>query len=437
MSMAKGRQASIAGQGAILVEGLARARRWAPLPSSSLTVLILVWAATLVTFSTGAGPVLAADGPHLAFAARIAGDDSRTRIVVEFDRKPTVSLRYLASPPRVVVDLPETAFAFEDSALRPRGLFDDIRYGAMGPGRARIVLGSREPVRVALSDVRKNEDAAGYRLVLDAVAATPEDFEALLAEQAWSGTSEVAKRGDRPTAADLPRRRPFTVVIDPGHGGIDSGARGRGGQLEKEVTLAFAKTFAAALERAAEPIRVILTREDDRFLSLAERVRIARQNEADLFVSIHADSIGQGKIRGASVYTLSDKASDQMAAAVAARENRSDDIAGVSDSRAPQAVADILLDLTRRETQVLSIALARTVVAAFENEIALISNPHRSAGFRVLQAPDVPSVLLELGYLSNREDEKLLADPEWRRQVADLLVRSVERFRTSVLAGGG
>ena len=229
----------------------------------------------------------------------------------------------------------------------------------------------------------------------------------------------------------------FVIAVDAGHGGIDNGAIGAATKTEeKHVTLAFAQKLADKLN-TVDGVKAFLTRDKDEFLSLPQRVQLARHGKANLFISVHADTLRQKDVRGATVYTISDKASDSLAADLAERENLSDEIAGIPLSDEPTEVADILIDLTRRETQAFSISLARTVVASFEGEVRLINNPHRHAGFRVLQAPDVPSVLLELGFLSNKEDEKLLLDPEWQAKVADLIVKAVERYRTEVVANGG
>lgn len=370
---------------------------------------------------------------HLAFAARIAGDVVRSRIVIDFDSEPDFSLHYLPDPRRIIIDLPETVFGFPDDALEARGVFTAIRYGAMGPGRSRIVLKTEEPVEVEFAAVEAREEGEGYRLVIDAVATSPARFEELVSNQTWESETPEA-RGDRVVSAG--RENAFTVVIDPGHGGIDQGARGVAGTPEKEVTLAFSKAIAEKLA-AYDDINVVLTRDDDRFIPLAGRVKIARQHEADLMISVHADSIRLPEIRGATVYTLSDKASDRMAAELARRENRADQIAGVVPPGEEEDVADILMDLTRRETQVLSISLARTVLDELSPEVRLINNAHRYAGFSVLRAPDVPSVLVELGYLSNKKDEELLNDPAWRDKTAGLLAKAIHGFRKQVLAAVG
>ncbi|MFK0272318.1 N-acetylmuramoyl-L-alanine amidase [Ensifer sp. NPDC090286] len=376
-------------------------------------------------------------GPLLAFAARIAGDDARTRVVVEFDRKPEFSLHYVADPVRVVVDLPETAFGLKADSLEPRGLFDAIRYGGMGAGSSRIVLSAKGPVAVTHAEVVAEEGGKGYRLVLDAERVDQARFDALLGEQQWTG-SVAATKTDRPVAvAPTKEGGPFIIAIDAGHGGIDTGAlAGETKTEEKHVTLAFAKDLVEALNKGAG-IEAFLTRDKDVFLSLPQRVQIARNKGAHLFISLHADALRQKDIRGATVYTISDKASDHLAASLAARENLSDEIAGVPLQSEPAEVADILIDLTRRETQAFSVNMARAVVSSFEGQINLINNPHRFAGFRVLQAPDVPSILLELGFLSNKEDEKLLLDPEWRKKVSERLAVAVQRYREQAVASGG
>jgi N-acetylmuramoyl-L-alanine amidase len=152
---------------------------------------------------------------------------------------------------------------------------------------------------------------------------------------------------------------------------------------------------------------------------------------------MHADTLRQKDIRGATVYTISDKASDKLAADLADRENLSDQIAGKAAATEPPEVADILLDLTRRETQAFSISMAESVLASFKDQVGTINNPHRHAGFRVLQAPDVPSILLELGFLSNKEDEKLLLDDTWRAKMGDLLTEAVKHYHASMVANGG
>ncbi len=397
---------------------------------------VCIAAITIMVFSSVAA--MAANEPLIAYAARIAGDDARTRIVIDFDHKPDFAIHYVGRPNRVVVDLSETEFGFKDTDLEPRGLFSAIRYGRMGEGSSRIVLRAKRPLKVSRAEVIENEPGKGYRLVIDSEIAPEEAFAELIRQQKWSGAEKAGEgKADR-IGPSIPKPdNIFLVAVDAGHGGIDAGASGQVTKVEeKTVTLEFARALADQLNRQPG-IRAFLVRDKDVFISLSERVTIARQQGANLFISLHADTLRQKDIRGATVYTISDKASDSLAADLAARENLSDDIGGVELKSEPEEVTDILVDFTRRETLAFSVKLAESVVSSFEGQIKLINNPHRHAGFRVLQAPDVPSVLLELGFLSNKEDEKQLLDPEWRAKVTERIAKAVQAFRSPDLAKGG
>ena len=397
----------------------------AVLRRSILVLLLALLAVAVVRFPSAQAQ------PFVAFAARAAGDDHRARLIMDFDHRPDVAVHYVDSPPRILIDLPETAFALPEGALAPRGLFDSIRYGAMGPGRSRIVLQTKTPARVDLKQFVPGDGQQDVRLILDVATVAPDDFAQMVKAEKW--TSDAGAIDEESGASPKANRaHAFTVVIDPGHGGIDSGAVGVTGTLEKNVTLSFANQLAADLR--GQDVHVVMTRPDDEFVSLADRVKIGRKNGADLFISIHANTIAAKDIRGATVYTLSDKASDHLSQTIAEDENQADAVAGIAATEEPKGVADILMDLTRRETQVFSISLADKIVSSFEGKIRLINNAHRYAGFRVLEAPDVPSVLVELGYLSNPTDEKLLNDPEWRASVAKLMTKSILRYRSTVLA---
>jgi N-acetylmuramoyl-L-alanine amidase len=221
------------------------------------------------------------------------------------------------------------------------------------------------------------------------------------------------------------------VMLDPGHGGIDPGCIGARGTYEKDIVLSTAHELARQLG-ASGRFRVALTRTDDEFVALPERVARAREANADLFLSIHADALPEERMRGASVFTLSEQASDKEAAALAARENQSDELVGGVDlSRHTPEVSDILLDLTRRETNNESIKLARDLVNELGQRVRLLNNTHRSAGFAVLKAPDIPSALVEIGCLSNREEETLLQAGAYQRRIALGLVQSVTDFFAS------
>ncbi len=231
-----------------------------------------------------------------------------------------------------------------------------------------------------------------------------------------------------PSSADANDTRPV-VVIDPGHGGIDQGAQTESGENEKAIVLDFAMALRARIEKGGK-YRVVMTRDTDTFIPLAERVKIAQKHKAALFLSIHADALprGEGDAQGATVYTLSDTASDAEAAKLAEAENRADLIAGIDLTEEPAEVADILIDLARRETKTFSNRFARSLVKEMKTVARLHKNPLKSAGFRVLKAPDVPSVLLELGYVSNKADLQLLVSDSWRSRTVGSVAQAVELF---------
>ena len=409
----------------------------ATLAAALFSTLGLVRAAPAVSPSAAAAvaAVPSAD-PILAYGARIAGDDARTRVVIELDRPPVFTVHYLADPPRVVVDLPATAFGFPAKDLDARGLFKDIRYGTMDKDSARIVLTAIKPVKLVLARVQPNEAGKGSRLVLDAEMLPPEQFADLIRKQSWTEEDTAADVGPVVPVENV-KPSDFLIAIDAGHGGIDAGAMASDGITpEKQITLAFAKALTDRLNEQSG-IKAFLTRDSDAYLSLSQRVTIARQNHAALFISLHADTLKQKDIRGSTVYTISDRASDRLAADVADRENASDKLAASESKAAPPEVADILMDLTRRETQAFSVSLAQDVLNSFSGQISMINNPHRYAGFQVLTAPDVPSILVELGFLSNKDDEKLLLDETWRAKLVDRLAEAVRQYRAVTVANGG
>ena len=245
-------------------------------------------------------------------------------------------------------------------------------------------------------------------------------------------TSTVTVAGDGPFVQLQAAGKPV-IVLDAGHGGVDPGALGRKAR-EKSVTLNFTRELAKQLRKTGK-YKVYLTRNRDIYIPLRQRVNIARKHNADLFISIHADAIKRKNVRGMSIYTLSETASDKEAAALAKKENQSDIIAGIDFADQPPEVANILIDLAQRETKNLSVKFANLVVDNARGKTRLLDRTHRFAGFRVLKAPDVPSVLIELGFLTNRSDEKQLLSSAWRRKVAGAMVNSVDGFfRSSRLA---
>lgn len=385
----------------------------------------------------GLAQAAAASDALVAHSYKMAGDAARMRLVVHFDKEPDLRWFLLRDPHRLAIEMPEAEFRFEGEDLSPRSMVTAVFYGNAGPGHSRLILSFDGPFAVEKFEILKNETEPGFRMVADIGAASEEAFQSAMAEQIEITGATVAAKSDRLHKQVERQTRPFRVVIDPGHGGIDTGAAGVSGTVEKTITLAFSLELKKKLEEVGG-LDVFLTRDRDLFLRLDERVKIARQHEADLFISIHADSIRQKSVRGATVYTVSDKASDPEAAAKAIRENLADEIAGVVVEEEHQEVADILADLIRRETQGFSIRFARSLVEELSSAISMIqTNPHRFAGFRVLRAPDVPSVLLELGYLSNAQDEALMRDPEWRAKAASGIAAAIGYFAQARQGAGG
>ncbi|MBI3503935.1 MAG: N-acetylmuramoyl-L-alanine amidase [Proteobacteria bacterium] len=406
-----------------------------------------------------------------------------TRLVLQLSRRIEHRVFFLNEPMRAVVDLPAVQWKIAGGEATPGGLVAGLRYGAFDAQTGRIVLDLAQPAK--LREARYDLPSGtrpGQRLILDFERTSDETFAKGVQPWSVSGVLRALQAAEPPppqparmaSAAGMPPPLPApapqpqlafaapprpvpptvqavapppsianprmppnarqavrpTVVLDAGHGGVDPGTIGVTGTHEKDITLAMVREVRRQLEQGGR-YRVQLTRDDDVFIRLRDRIAIARQHSADLFISIHADSMGSGpsSTRGASVYTLSENASDAEAAGLAARENRADIIAGVDLTRENRDVTSILIDLAQRETMNHSIVFARQLVTDMGREALLLpQSPHRFAGFAVLRAPDVPSVLIELGYLSNREDEQLLNRPVHRTKMAGGIVRAIDAY---------
>jgi N-acetylmuramoyl-L-alanine amidase len=400
-----------------------------------LAASLFVLAALLVAAPARAIEAVAAPAKKIvAMDARLAGDDKRTRLIVDLNGKVDLAAFTLADPYRVVIDLPEVSFELPAGAGKTgRGLVSAFRYGLFAPGKARVVLDAKGPVAVDRAFVIDPHDSQPARLVVDLI---PSDRESFIRNAAVKRSSDSGGKVVSVPLKAVEDTGPPVIVIDPGHGGIDSGATAPNGVEEKAVVLAVARSLSEKLERGRR-FRVVMTRYDDTFLPLEERVKIARMNGAALFISIHADSISrrEGEARGASIYTVSDKASDAEAARLADKENKADLIAGVDLSNKSNDVAGILVDLAHRETRNVSGMFARTLIGRLKEATNMHKSPMRSAGFTVLRAPDVPSVLLELGFLSNTEDVKLLTSDAWREKVTDAMASAVQGFFNGRMAG--
>jgi N-acetylmuramoyl-L-alanine amidase len=385
-------------------------------------------------FWAGIGMARAADFP-VATDIRVGGDESQTRFILDLSGKIDVRAFTLADPYRVVLDIPQVTFQLPANAGESgRGLVKAFRFGLVMQGGSRIVIDLKKPVRVDKAFVLDPADGQPARLVLDLVATDRETFMRNLAVENRSARAAAPSPGDvKARPSDDPRP---VVVIDPGHGGIDQGSKASSGELEKTLVLEFALLLRDRIEKTGK-YRVVMTRNDDTFVPLAERVRVARQLQAALFISVHADALakGEGEARGATVYTLSENATDSEAARLAEAENRADVIAGVNLSAEPDDIADILIDLAQRETKTFSVQFARTLVSELKSVARLHKHPLKSAGFRVLRAPDVPSVLIELGYVSSQQDLKQLVSETWRARTADSVLQAVNTFFAKRIAG--
>jgi len=369
--------------------------------------------------------------PSVAMAELVARDirigvhRDKTRLVLDLSGTVRHQIFALADPYRIVVDLPDISWQVPAAARRQGGLIADLRYGQYQTGNARVVLDLTGPGLVVKSVIIPASGNHGPRLVIDIKRSTRQAFLAKLRlphKQPRPAPAPPVTAKTKRTTSQKP-----LVVIDPGHGGVDPGAIGISGIFEKRVTLGMARQVRKAILKWGRQ-RVRLTRVGDSFIPLRRRVAIARSAGADLFISIHADSIANRRVRGGGIYTLSENASDKEAAALAAKENRADLIAGLNLKGHDDEVTSILIDLTQRETMNYSANFATTLVPELRQLIHMRRKPHRFAGFVVLKAPDVPSVLIELGYLSNRQDERMLTSPKSRAAIAAAIARAVDNY---------
>jgi N-acetylmuramoyl-L-alanine amidase len=344
----------------------------------------------------------------------------------------------------VVLDIPQVTFQ-----LRPgigtsgRGLVKAFRYGLVMPGGSRMVFDLTGPARIAKATVLDAAYGQPARLVLEFEEIDRTSFVQLLGAESRPelrpgiggavgavASAEIAVPLEAPTATDS---RPV-IVIDPGHGGVDNGTQ-TSTESEKNLVLGFGLALRDRLEKSGK-YRIVMTRTDDTFIPLNDRVRIARNQSAALFVSIHADALprGEGDAQGATIYTLSDRASDAEAERLAEAENKADAIGGVNLTEEPTEVADILIDLAQRETRTFSNHFARLLMGEMKSTVRMHKRPLKSAGFRVLKAPDVPSVLVELGYVSNKGDLEHLVSESWRSRTVGSMALAIDAFLAKRLA---
>ena len=373
---------------------------------------------------------------------RVGAHPDKTRLVIEMTGTPEFQARMADNPKRLLITLPEKEWAIAGDVVLAAP-FQGIQQEAVQNGLTRISLPVSGPFRIQTAFVL-SAAATSQRLVIDLVPVGEALYKQELAVihgplitgqdnlvgtliKSFDSGDSGAAAVPQPAAKPYVREKPI-IVLDPGHGGQDPGAISPGGIQEKQITLTMAKTVAATLN-ATGRYDARLTRGDDRFIKLYDRVKIARNADADFFISIHADSVGNNTTRGASVYTLSDTASDAQTAKLAARENRADLIGGIDLNEEDDTVSAILIDLSMRETMNQSKIVANTVIKNMRaNRINTLKGPHRYAGFAVLKAPDVPSILIETGFVSNEGEARRLLQKDYQTQIATAIRRTLDKY---------
>ena len=443
--------------------------------SRFITVLFLMLAASFAF-----APKALAQADFSVNSLRIGTHPDKTRIVIDVPRRTDFRAFILQNPARLVVDLPSFVWNAGRPDTPPGSLTGPVRHGLLQPGISRIVIDLQKPATLKSAFFLPAGASVSDRVVIDIAPAPPgwnpaqERMFGSLGSVPEGGAPSSPPPAPRPAQAKeqslrLPPSKPGiqadkqatleetsaittpppaakarsgksskkpVIVIDAGHGGQDPGAIGANGMNEKTITLAAAKELKKQLE-ATGRYRVHLTRDKDRFIKLHERVKMGRQFGADLFISLHADSIDKAGVSGASIYTLSNTASDAQTERLAARENRADLIAGVDLSHEDKDVANILIDLAMRDTMNQSKFFANTVVKKAKGRgIRLLERPHRFAGFAVLKAPDVPSVLLEMGFMSNRKEVDQLSSPAYRRALMSAVAEGIDAYFAKVHKSG-
>jgi N-acetylmuramoyl-L-alanine amidase len=394
-----------------------------------MATLVAVWSG----HAHAAGEGVKAGSPAIAAAVKVESEGAKTRFKVTLSKAVTAQVSVMERPDRVIIDLPEVAFHLPQEAGRSKeGLIASYRYGLFAPGRSRVVMELTQPAMVSGMTTVPDATGAATILTIELSRAEREEFR----RAAVDNSAATREASPPPAAQDAKDARPI-IMIDPGHGGIDPGAAGSGNVVEKDLVLSFAQRLRKKLEEGGR-YKVIMTRDQDVFVSLGDRVRTARAAQADLFISVHADSISGGhEVRGLTVYTGSERASDADSARLADRENKADAMAGVESGDMPDDVSDILMELTLRETRSFSHNFASRLVGEFDSVARLNKNPHRQARFQVLRAHDVPSVLVELGYLSSQKDLDLLMSEEWRVKMVSAMTVAVDRFFAARFARRG
>jgi len=387
-----------------------------------------LWALAVLVALALSAPAVRAEATQgvVAHSVVLVPRATGASLALELSDEVAYEVSVLSRPDRIVIDIPKVAFVAP--AARAAGKVGPVaayRYGLFIADRSRIVLDLTEP---ALVDRVDSLDAEGRRRMIFHIGRVDRArFVDTARLDALRRQPPAPATVSAPVATAPAGQKPL-VVIDPGHGGIDPGAAAPDGTDEKSIVLAVAMAVRDRLEKSGK-VQVAMTRASDVFVPLGDRVRFARDRKAELMVSLHADKLAyEPGVRGASIYTLSEKASDVLSARLADSENSADQVAGVESREETTVIGDILFDLTKRETRHFSMTLARHLGESLPKTTSMHKQPLRSAGFRVLTAPDVPSVLIETGYLSSLEDARLMKSGEWREGIAEAIALAVEKF---------
>ena len=364
---------------------------------------------------------------------RVGQGVGNVRIVFDADSQFDYKVFLLNEPKRLVVDAKNVKVNPKiEHAPDTNNLVSSTRLGSVGVDGVRIVFDLLQPAVIKKVFMLPPQSNFNWRFVIDVEVASERDFVKHIGNDNAFTSSRYTDNGVK-SSNKTNKSKHFTperkkiIVLDPGHGGVDPGAIGVSGVYEKRITLAMARELKEELDKSGK-YKVYLTRNRDVFIPLRERVRIARRYDADLFVSIHADSAKNKRATGLSVYTLSEKASDKEAAALAEKENKADIVAGLNFAEHSKEVSDILLNLAQRETLNRSSELATFMVQEMRKSIRTLNDTHRFAGFAVLKAPDVPSILMELGYLSNRTEERQLQQKAYRKKLAVSAHKAIDKY---------
>lgn len=432
--------------------------------------LSAVLIASLLGIAATTAPAHAGD-KITVYDVRLGVHPAKTRIVLDVDHTAAFTAFKLVNPNRIVLTMPNVDWQVPfESGDRRLGAVSSVQYGNIIGGEGRLALHLNYPVEVGETLILPGNDGSGNRIVIDLTRTSANTFQEqarndqgtrLFANLDASEETAPADKSPAKTAKIEPEPKPgkrewtasasnelatatlkpglkvndggrqndkLVIVLDPGHGGRDPGALSSNGTQEADIVLAMAKQLKAKLDKTGR-YKALLTRTDNSSVKLRDRIVFARSQNADLFISIHADSLEKhADVRGASVYTLDEKASDKEAAALAKKENRADIILGVDLSNQSDVVNKIFIDIAQRESKAASLRFTRILMPQLGHVTPLMRTNMRSAGFAVLKAPDVPSVLLELGYLSNSQDEKNLTSKTWRSTVANAIVQSIDKY---------